>query len=134
MQREIPRFVVSDLPDGTTHKLICSYLSLFGNVEKCIYDESSRSATVVFSESDDPCKIMNARHRFLGSPICVTRAGSSVPSSASSPHLSVPASPSFVAPLDSSVNKSDSTGCSEAKVHISPPGTSFHVFALSSNP
>jgi hypothetical protein len=74
MQREDLFFLISDLPDNTTQKLLSSYLSLFGKVESCTYHESTRCATVFFSASDDPEKVLNARHRFLGSPIRVMRA------------------------------------------------------------
>jgi hypothetical protein len=74
MQRDDLFFLISDLPDNTTQKLLSSYLSLFGKVESCTYHESTRCATVYFSASDDPEKVLKARHRFLGSPIRVARA------------------------------------------------------------
>ena len=133
MQRKDLHFVVSDLPDGTTLKLISSYLSLFGKVDSCTYDECSRCAHVFFSESDDPQKVLNARHRFLGSPVSVCRAPSTpIVATISPPLLSVPSLPLFVAPADSCA--SEFRGMVEAKVSVSPPGTKFHSISIVSPP
>ena len=123
------RFDVSDLPHGSSQKLLSSYFSLFGKVESCTYAASSRSAVVEFSASDDLSNILTARHRFLGSPIGVARA-SEVPAIAPSvaPDSLAP-SLSLDAPLHSSLSNL-SASC-DPEPRPLPPGAAFsHLISL----
>jgi len=127
MQRSDLQFLFSELPDRCTQKLLCSYLSLFGEVESCSYDAAARCATASFSSSIDPDKIMNVRHRFLGMPIAVNRLppASAGPSSEVVSALSVHSSPSsaspFVALHDASISVVPAPG--DAKHIPVPPGS-----------
>lgn len=124
------RFDVSDLPHGSSQKLLSSYFSLFGKVESCTYAASSRSAVVEFSASDDLSNILTARHRFLGSPIGVARA-SEVPAIAPSvaPDSLAP-SLSLDAPLHSPSLSKLSASC-DPEPRPLPPGAAFsHLNSL----
>jgi hypothetical protein len=121
MQRDDLFFLISDLPDNTTQKLLSSYLSLFGTVESCTYQESTRCATVYFSASDDPEKVLNARHRFLGSPIRVTRArAEDLVSNSLAPDSSHPAPRPSISTSGSSA--ADVPASCDSKPRPAPPG------------
>ena len=121
MQRDDLFFLISDLPDNTTQKLLSSYLSLFGTVESCTYQESTRCATVYFSASDDPEKVLNARHRFLGSPIRVIRArAEDLVSNSLTPDSSHPAPHPSISTCGSSA--ADVFASCDSKPRPAPPG------------
>ncbi len=138
MQRNKVQFLVSDLPQISSTKLISSYFSLFGQVESCTYSAVTSSAIVEFSASDDTSHILNVRHRFMGSPIRVSRA---VPSPETESVLSqdscAPLMSSSVAPapVDSSMSSiSHQPATSVIKSHPPPPGTSLTVCFVISFP
>jgi hypothetical protein len=66
-------FAFTQLPAGTTAALLQTYLSIFGEVSRLDLHESQRTANVMFSSAPHPDRILDGQHKFMGTPIAVTR-------------------------------------------------------------
>jgi hypothetical protein len=132
MQRNDLHFLFSELPDRSTQKLLCSYLSLFGEVENCEYDALGHRATVSFSASDDPDKILNARHRFLGMPIVVNRVPTAGAAAAVASALPLDSSASIASPAIAPSDFCVAPSPCDSKPAPAPPGNCFRAcFSMS---
>jgi hypothetical protein len=89
-------FTFTDLPRGTTAALLRNYLSIFGEVASLDFDPAKGVASVIFSSSSHPERILAVQHKFMGTPICVAPvlfSVSSPPSQSNSPRSCL--SPNF---------------------------------------